>query len=146
MFLVEHLCDDIIHVIVFVFSQPSSENNIFFFIGKLFIACIEFCVRFIVDGIIGFHSHLPLYGILFGNYRTGGGIDFLSKLFKVFMLYNACVRDGCLGVVDHRIALIVGSFKGFMLEADCTLVEFSQPIIEILIYHSRENHLVESSP
>ena len=54
----------LIHIIVFVFTESTTENNVLFCICKLPIFDVQFAVFPVVNGIIGFITGFPFGGVL----------------------------------------------------------------------------------
>ena len=98
--------DNFIHIIIFILSQASAEQDICFLFRKLCILCIECAVFLIVDRIVRFVTLFPGRGILSRDDGSFSGLE-----LEMLVLDDASVRNLAFRVVDNCVALIVILFR-----------------------------------
>ena len=98
--------DNFIHIIIFILSQASAEQDICFLFRKLCILCIECAVFLIVDRIVRFVTLFPGRGILSRDDGSFSGLE-----LEMLVLDDAGVRNLAFRVVDNCVALIVILFR-----------------------------------
>ena len=90
-------------------------------------------IPFIIDGIIGLIPRLPGSRIFSGN--NGPLAD--AEL-KMLMFDNPCVGNFPFRIINHRISLIIITFRHiFLLKAQGAVFQVSKAIIKIFVYHAR---------
>ena len=52
--------NDLVHVVVFIISQPSAEDHVFFLLGQLLVLGKKRIVLLVVDRLIRLHPDAPL--------------------------------------------------------------------------------------
>ena len=139
---IQHFFHDGSHVIVFVFSQTTTEDDVGLLGGQGTILVGELVVAVIVDRIVGFHAGLVLGAVLLADDGLGTIIDGLTKHLEVLVLDDAGIGFVMRCVVDHGIALIVGSVFDAGFETDGTPVKLAELEIEILVYLASEHQFV----
>ena len=115
---VEHLLDDGRHVVILVFRQAATEDDVFLAVGLGLVFGVERGVLLVVYGVIGLHAVLPFHGVFSGDDGRGAVVDLLAEHLEVLVLYDAGVGHFALGIVHHGVALIVGRVKCLLLKAD----------------------------
>ena len=130
------------HVVILVFCEASTEEDVLFGVREGFVLGVERSVSFIVNGIVGFHARLPLGGILTADYGFGIVIDRLAERFEMLVLDDASIGNIVRGVVDNRIALVVRGVKHFVFKTHRAILEFAKTVIVKLIYWPGVNNCV----
>lgn len=121
-----------VHVVVFVLSEPATEDYVRTSLRKLQIALVECGILLVIDGVVGLHALFPFGGILI----TDHGFRLRTEL-EMFMLDDA--RIGCLSVriVHDGYSLIVGCVKHMRVESDRAVLELSKLKTKELVNHPR---------
>ena len=130
------------HVVVFILSEATTEEDVLFGVREGFVLGVEHGVSLIVNGIVGFHARLPLGGILTADYGFGIVIDRLAERFEMLVLDDASIGNIVRGVVDHSVALVVRSVERLGFKTHCTILEFAETVIVELIYWSGVDNCV----
>ena len=122
------------HVVVFILSEATTEEDVLFGVREGFVLGVESGISLIINGIVGFHARLPLGGILTADYGLWVVIDRLTEGFEMFVLDDTGIRNIVRGVVDHSVALVVRSVECFSFKTHRAILEFAETVIVELIY------------
>ena len=138
----EYLGDDGGHVVVAVFGEAASEDDVGARGGKGAVAFVERLVALVVDGIVGLHAVVPLGGILARDDGVGIGVDGVAEGLEVFVFDDAGVGHvgGC--IVYHGVALMIGFGECLGLETHGAILERAIVIVEKLVDFAGENYTV----
>ena len=104
------------HIKIPVCAQSPPEPHILLAVCQRPVALVDLGIAIIVDRIIRLISRLPLLGVLPCDHRFR-----LRAEFKMLMLNNPSIRRLGIGIIDHRIALII-------LHIQCLLFKPETPI------------------
>ena len=129
--------DHVIHIIVLILCQPPTEDGIGLLLCKGCVLLIEALVAFVVDGIIGFFARMPVGGV----FACDVG-DRLRAELEVFVLDDARVGDLTLRIIDDSDTLIVFLLQTLRLEAQATVLELAELVIEILVNRASIDNLL----
>ena len=118
--------DDVIHVVVFVFCQAATEDDLFFFGGQGCILCVKVLVLFVVDRVIGFFAGMPIGWIFLGDVGDG-----LVAEFEVLVFDAPGVRRFAIRVVHDGHALVVFFFQALRFKAQAPVFEAAELVVEV---------------
>ena len=125
---IEGRCDGLVHVVVLVAAQPTSEHDVALRLGKFAVLLVESSVALVVDGIVRFVARLPIRRLLTRDDGLG-----LSAELEVLVLDDARPRHFALVVVHDRDALEVLLIENFGLEAQRTILQLAQlEVVEVV--------------
>lgn len=110
--------DDGSYVVVFVFGQAATENDVGLGICQSFVLGVEGVVLLVVHRVEGLAAGSPFSGEFVGDDGMGHTVDGISEVFKVLVFDGAGVGHASLGVVDHGASLVVRGIERFFLEID----------------------------
>ena len=130
------------HVVVTILGEAAAEDDVGLLSGELAVLVGEGVVAVVVDGVVGFHALFVFRAVLFADHRLGAVIDFLAEHLEMLVFDDTGVGFVVTGVVDHGIALVVGSVLDASLECDGAPVEFAELEVEILVNGAGKYELV----
>ena len=129
---VQHGGDNLIHVVVLIFAQTATEDDLRLGLGQLFVLGIQCAVFGIVDGVVWLIAGLPLGGILSADDRFGQVVAVLVLAeLEPFMLDDAGPRGLTVGVVDSGVALEAGLVQQVVLKADRAVFQRAQLVVKV---------------
>src|SRR5271168_2240680 len=107
-------CNHLMHVVVFVPCQSSTEDHVGLLTLQLNVLFVNFTVGSEVDGIIG------AFVIDTGVFPHDYGLIAVPTALEVKMLWlvNASVGYGVIGIVHHRDSLIIRGLEPLQFESD----------------------------
>ena len=138
----QHLLYDWCHVVVTVFGESATEDDVGFVCGELAVLIGEGVVTIVVDGVIGFHALFVFRAVLFADNGLGTVVDFLAEHFEMLMFDDTGVGFVVTGVVDDGITLVVGGILNAGFESDGAPVEFAELETKILVNRAGKYELV----
>ena len=138
----QHLLYDWCHIVITIFGESATEDDVGLLCGKLAILVGEGVITIVVDRVIGFHALFVLRAVLFADNSLRTVVDILAKHLEMLVLDNASVGLVVTGVVDHGIALVVGCVFNAGLESDSAPVEFAELEAKILVNRAGKYELV----
>ena len=135
--------NNLVHVIVFILTQATTEDNLRLGISQLFVLGVECAVLGIVDGIVWLVAGLPLAAVLAADDGLGQVVAVLVLAeLEPLVLDDACPRCFPVGVVDSGVALKTGLVQQFVLEADRTVFQRTQLVVKVGINGSCVDNFV----
>ena len=98
--------NNLIHIVVFIFTQASAEDDLQLGVGQLLVLGIQCAVFGVVDGVIRLVTGLPLGGILTADDCFGQVVAVLVLAeLEPFVLDDTGPRRLAVRIVDGGVAL-----------------------------------------